>query len=68
MATVPARQRRESSARHGGRFGVDGIQRAVATVENPTAASTAMAILRAVVKSWQEPLEDDGTVVVLCVA
>jgi serine phosphatase RsbU (regulator of sigma subunit) len=58
----------ERRTEDGGRFGMDGIQRAVATVENPTAASTAMAILRAVAESWQEPLEDDGTVVVLCVA
>jgi len=32
-----------------------------------TAAGTAMAILQAVVASWDEPLEDDGTVVVVCV-
>lgn len=52
----------------GGRFGIEGIRRAVATVDNPTAAATAMAILQAVTDSWTEPLEDDGTVVVLCVA
>jgi serine phosphatase RsbU (regulator of sigma subunit) len=52
----------------GGRFGIDGIRRAVAQVENPTAAATAMAILQAVTDCWREPLEDDGTVVVLCVA
>ena len=51
----------------GGHFGVDGIRRAVAQLENPTAASTAMAILQAVTDCWREPLEDDGTVVVLCV-
>ena len=52
----------------GGRFGIDGISCAVAQVKNPTAAATAMAILQAVTDCWQEPLEDDGTVVVLCVA
>jgi serine phosphatase RsbU (regulator of sigma subunit) len=52
----------------GGRFGLEGIRRAVAEVENPTAAATAMAILQAVTECWREPLEDDGTVVVLCVA
>ena len=52
----------------GGRFGIDGIRRAVAEVENPTAAATAMALLQAVTDCWREPLEDDGTVVVLCVA
>ncbi len=53
----------------GGRFGVDGIRRAVEDVQNnPTAAATAMAILQAVTDCWREPLEDDGTVVVLCVA
>jgi serine phosphatase RsbU (regulator of sigma subunit) len=52
----------------GGRFGVDGIRRAVEEMESPTAAATAMAILQAVTACWREPLEDDGTVVVLCVA
>lgn len=52
----------------GGRFGVDGLERAVAGVEHPTAAATAMAILRAVSDCWREPLEDDGTVAVLAVA
>jgi serine phosphatase RsbU (regulator of sigma subunit) len=52
----------------GGTFGIEGIQRAVASVENATAAATAMAILQAVTDCWREPLEDDGTVVVLCVA
>jgi len=51
----------------GGTFGIDGIQRAVAQLENHTAAATAMAILQAVTNCWREPLEDDGTVVVLCV-
>jgi serine phosphatase RsbU (regulator of sigma subunit) len=52
----------------GGTFGVDGIRRAIDEVENATAAATAMAILQAVTDCWREPLEDDGTVVVLCVA
>jgi serine phosphatase RsbU (regulator of sigma subunit) len=52
----------------GGTFGIDGIRRAVAEVENPTAAATAMSILQSVTECWREPLEDDGTVVVLCVA
>jgi serine phosphatase RsbU (regulator of sigma subunit) len=52
----------------GGRFGIEGIRRAVEEVQSPTAAATAMAILQAVTDCWREPLEDDGTVVVLCVA
>ena len=50
---------------NGGTFGLDGIRRAVSGLEPQTAAATAMAILRAVSESWREPLEDDGTVVVL---
>ncbi len=52
----------------GGTFGFDGIRDAVAGAESATAAGTAMAILQAVTDCWREPLEDDGTVVVLCVA
>jgi serine phosphatase RsbU (regulator of sigma subunit) len=52
----------------GGRFGIEGIRGAIEQLETPTAASTAMAILQAVTDCWKEPLEDDGTVVVLCVA
>ena len=52
----------------GGRFGIDGIRRALAELEVPTAAATPMAILQAVTDCWREPLEDDGTVVVFCVA
>jgi serine phosphatase RsbU (regulator of sigma subunit) len=58
----------ERKTEAGGRFGIDGIRRAVAEAENPTAAATAMAILQAVTDCWREPLEDDGTVVVLSVA
>ena len=52
----------------GGRFGVEGVRHAMASVEYPTAAATAMAILQAVTSCWREPLEDDGTVAVLAVA
>jgi AcrR family transcriptional regulator len=51
----------------GGRFGVDGIRRAVAGVDYPTAAATAMAVLHAVTACWREPLEDDATVAVLAI-
>jgi serine phosphatase RsbU (regulator of sigma subunit) len=50
---------------NGGTFGLDGIRRAVVGLEPQTAAATAIAILRAVRECWREPLEDDGTVVVL---
>ena len=52
----------------GGRFGLDGIRGAIESLEGPTAAATAMAILRAVSHCCRDPLEDDGTVVVLGVA
>jgi len=52
----------------GGRFGIDGLRRALAQAENPTAASTAMAITQAVTDCWREPLEDDATVVVMAIA
>jgi serine phosphatase RsbU (regulator of sigma subunit) len=52
----------------GGRFGVDGIRRALADLEHPTAAATAMAVLQAVTDCWREPLQDDGTVAVLAIA
>jgi len=51
----------------GGTFGVDGIRQALADVENPTAAATAMAVLQGVTDCWREPLEDDGTVAVLAI-
>jgi len=51
----------------GGVFGVDGIRRALERAEDPTAASTAMAIQRAVTDCWREPLEDDATIVVMAV-
>jgi serine phosphatase RsbU (regulator of sigma subunit) len=51
-----------------GQFGIEGIRRAIEEAESSTAAATAMSILQAVTDCWSEPLEDDGTVVVLCVA
>ena len=58
----------ERKTEGGGTFGVDGIRSALADVDNPTAAATAMTILQAVTDCWREPLEDDGTVAVLTVA
>lgn len=55
----------ERKVEGGGRFGADGIRDALRRVDEPTAAATASAILQAVTESWREPLEDDGTVVVL---
>ena len=49
-------------------FGVEGLRRALASTENPTAACTAMEIQKAVAKSWREPLEDDATVVVMAIS
>ena len=51
----------------GGRFGVEGIRSAIAGLDHPTAAATAMAVLQAVSDCWREPLDDDGTVAVLAV-
>jgi hypothetical protein len=52
----------------GGKFGIDGVKRALESAASPTAAGTAMAIQQAVTDSWREPLQDDGTVVVMAVA
>src|SRR3954452_1503082 len=52
----------------GGRFGVEGLRDALERAETPPAAATAMAIQQAVTESWDEPLDDDATVVVLAVA
>jgi serine phosphatase RsbU (regulator of sigma subunit) len=57
----------ERTVENGGHFGVDGLRRAVQGTEAPTAAATAMAIQRAVINCWSEPLEDDATLVVLAV-
>lgn len=51
----------------GGTFGVEGIRSALERVDNPTAASTAMAIQQAVNDCWSEALEDDATIVVMAV-
>jgi serine phosphatase RsbU (regulator of sigma subunit) len=53
--------------RGGGTFGADGLRAAVEKAGAPTAARTAMAIQQAVTDSWKEPLEDDGTVVVMAI-
>ena len=62
--------RRRGGSKDGPRWvtrGPDGIRAALAGLEHPTAAATAVAILRAVTECWREPLEDDGTVAVLAV-
>jgi len=51
----------------GGTFGVDGIRRAVRHADSASAPATAMAIAKAIVSSWREPLEDDATVAVMAV-
>ncbi|MDQ6818918.1 MAG: serine/threonine-protein phosphatase, partial [Actinomycetota bacterium] len=57
----------ERKMEHGGKFGVNGLRDALERADNPTAASTAMAIQQAVTDCWREPLEDDGTVVVMAI-
>ncbi len=51
----------------GGTFGVEGLKDALERANNPTAASTAMAIQQAITSCWREPLEDDATVVVMAI-
>jgi serine phosphatase RsbU (regulator of sigma subunit) len=51
----------------GGRFGLDGVRRAIQAADAPTAAATALAIQRAVTGCSTDPLQDDATVVVLAV-
>ncbi|MDQ6822196.1 MAG: SpoIIE family protein phosphatase [Actinomycetota bacterium] len=51
----------------GDTFGVNGLRDALERAANPTAASTAMAIQQAVTDCWREPLQDDGTIVVMAV-
>jgi serine phosphatase RsbU (regulator of sigma subunit) len=58
----------ERRTERGGRFGVEGLKRAISQADNPTAASTAMAVTQAVTDCWREPLEDDATVVVIAIA
>lgn len=57
----------ERHTQDGGTFGVDGLRDALERAENPTAAATAMAIQQAVTDCWEEPLEDDATIVVLAI-
>jgi serine phosphatase RsbU (regulator of sigma subunit) len=51
----------------GGRFGIEGVRRAVLSAEAPTAAATAMAIHRAVTTCSTDALQDDATLIVLAV-
>lgn len=51
----------------GGTFGVDGLRQAIENAASSTAAATAIAIQQAITSSWEEPLEDDATVVVMAV-
>ena len=57
----------ERRTQKGGTFGTDGLKQALERAENPTAASTAMAIQQAVTDCWREPIEDDATVVVMAI-
>jgi serine phosphatase RsbU (regulator of sigma subunit) len=57
----------ERLVKGGGRFGVDGMQRAIQAASAPTAAATAMAIQDAVMTAATDPLQDDATLVVLAV-
>ncbi len=57
----------ERHMENGGRFGSDGLRGALERADHPTAACTAMAIQQAVTDCWREPLQDDGTVVVLAI-
>ena len=57
----------DRTVKGGGRFGVDGLRRAVQQAAAPTAAATAMAVQHAVTNCWSEALEDDATLVVLAV-
>jgi len=57
----------ERQMQNGGKFGTTGLQTAIENATNPTAAHTAIAIQQAVTNCWQEPLQDDGTVVVMAI-
>jgi serine phosphatase RsbU (regulator of sigma subunit) len=57
----------ERFVKGGGRFGADGMQRAVQAAGATTAAATAMAIQDAVTSAATDPLQDDATLVVLAV-
>lgn len=58
----------ERQMQNGEKFGVDGLKAALENAIYPTAAGTAMAILKAVSDCWEEPLEDDATIVVMATA
>ena len=49
----------------GDTFGVDGLRQAIENAASSTATATAIAIQQAITSSWEEPLEDDATVVVM---
>jgi serine phosphatase RsbU (regulator of sigma subunit) len=57
----------ERAVTGGGRFGIDGVRRAIQAADAPTAAATAMAVHRAVATCSTDPLQDDATVLVLAV-
>ncbi len=57
----------ERTVEGGGRFGVDGVRRAIQAADAPTAAATALAIHRAVATCSTDPLRDDATLIVLAV-
>ncbi|HWD65819.1 MAG TPA: SpoIIE family protein phosphatase [Solirubrobacteraceae bacterium] len=52
---------------NGGKFGVDGIRSALEDATSRSAAATALAIQHGVTDSWKEPLDDDGTIVVMAI-
>jgi serine phosphatase RsbU (regulator of sigma subunit) len=58
----------DRKAGDGGTFGIEGIRKAISEAESATAPATAMRIHQAVTDCRRGPLEDDATVVVLCVA
>jgi serine phosphatase RsbU (regulator of sigma subunit) len=55
----------ERLVKGGGRFGIDGAQRAIRSADATTAAATALAIQQAVMRCATDPLQDDATLVVL---
>jgi serine phosphatase RsbU (regulator of sigma subunit) len=57
----------ERAVEGGGRFGVDGVRRAIDAADAPTASATALAIHRAVTTCSTDPLGDDATLIVLAV-
>jgi serine phosphatase RsbU (regulator of sigma subunit) len=57
----------ERLVKGGGRFGIDGVHRAIQSASAPTAGATALAIQHAVMSCATDPLQDDATLVVLAV-